>query len=137
MFWHAHKRAGWNFGSPPGAFGAALTLSAGGREKSIVPADQQGAFFGNVPLGAGTVCAFVALCVREREREMAPLQDDLREAAASCLDIAQTTTDLNARTRLLTLAQKFMELAGASSSDQVFEKLLDEFNDAQMLKPSS
>jgi hypothetical protein len=62
------------------------------------------------------------------------LQDELREAAASCLDIAQTTTDQNAKTRLLMLAQKFMELANGSSSDQVLRTLLDEFNNAQMLK---
>jgi hypothetical protein len=65
---------------------------------------------------------------------MAP-QDKFRQAAASCLNIAQTTTDPNARTRLLMLAQKFMELGKASSSDQVLAKLLDEFNDAQIFKP--
>jgi hypothetical protein len=65
------------------------------------------------------------------------LQDELREAAALCLDIAQTTTDPNARARLLMLAQKFMELAHGSASDQVLRTLLDEFNDAQMLKPSN
>jgi hypothetical protein len=65
------------------------------------------------------------------------IQNELREAAASCLDIAQTTTDPNARTRLLILAQKFVELAHGSSSDRVLRTLLDEFNDAQMLKPSN
>jgi hypothetical protein len=65
------------------------------------------------------------------------IQSELREAAASCLDIAQTTTDPNARTRLLILAQKFVELAHGSSSDRVLRTLLDEFNDAQMLKPSN
>jgi hypothetical protein len=67
------------------------------------------------------------------------IQDELREAAASCLDIAQTTTDQDARTRLLILAQKFVELAsgaaGGASSDQVLGRLLDEFNDGQMRKP--
>jgi hypothetical protein len=62
------------------------------------------------------------------------LQDELREAAASCLNLAQTTTDLGARTRLLVLAQRFNELASGSPSDLVLAKLLDEFNDAQMLK---
>jgi hypothetical protein len=62
-------------------------------------------------------------------------QEQLRRAAADCLDIARTTTDQNARTRLLSLAQKFMELAIGTPSDQVLAKLLDEFNDAQMLKP--
>ena len=61
-------------------------------------------------------------------------QDELREAAASCLEIAQTTTDLNARARLLMLARKFMDLAHGSPSDQILAKLLDEFNNAQMLK---
>jgi hypothetical protein len=62
------------------------------------------------------------------------VQDQLREAAASCLELARTTTDPNARTRLAMLAQKFMELASGSAYDQVLAKLLDEFNDAQMLK---
>jgi hypothetical protein len=64
------------------------------------------------------------------------LNDDLRGAAADCLDIAQTTVDPHARTRLLTLAQKFMELSkgGGLASHMVLSKLLDEFNDAQMLK---
>jgi hypothetical protein len=61
-------------------------------------------------------------------------QEQIRQAAADCLDIAQTTTDQNARTRLLTLAQKFMELAIGTPSDHVLTRLLDEFNDAQMLK---
>jgi len=60
--------------------------------------------------------------------------NEFREAAAHCLEIAQTTTDRNARARLLLLAQKFIELAGGSSSDLVLAKLIDEFNDAQMLK---
>jgi hypothetical protein len=64
------------------------------------------------------------------------LKDDLRRAAADCLDIAQTTVDPNARTRLLTLAQKFVELSeGGLASHLVLSRLLDEFNDAQMLKP--
>jgi hypothetical protein len=63
------------------------------------------------------------------------INDDLRQAAADCLDIAQTTVDTSARTRLLTLAQKFMELSqDGLSSRAVLAKLLDEFNDAQMLK---
>jgi hypothetical protein len=63
------------------------------------------------------------------------LQDELREAAASCLDIAQTTTDQHAKTRLLMLAQKFMEISeGGLASHVVLSKLLDEFNDAQILK---
>jgi hypothetical protein len=63
-------------------------------------------------------------------------QEQLRQAAADCLDIAQTTTDPTAKSRLLTLAQSFMELAeeGLSSSHAVLARLLEEFNDAQMLK---
>jgi len=60
--------------------------------------------------------------------------NEFREAAAHCMEIAQTTTDRNARARLLLLAQKFIDLAGGSSSDLVLAKLIDEFNDAQMLK---
>ena len=71
----------------------------------------------------------------QRENGEMALQDELRDAAGSCLELAQTTTDQNARTRLSTLAQKFLELAGASVQDQILAKLLDEFNDAQMLRP--
>ena len=60
--------------------------------------------------------------------------NEFREAAAHCVEIAQTTTDRNARARLLLLAQKFIDRAGGSSSDLVLAKLIDEFNDAQMLK---
>jgi hypothetical protein len=63
-------------------------------------------------------------------------QEQIRQAAADCLDIAQTTTDPTAKIRLTTLAQNFMELAeeGLSSSHAVLARLLEEFNDAQMLK---
>jgi hypothetical protein len=64
-------------------------------------------------------------------------QDELRNAAATCLDIAQSTTDVTARARLLLLAQKFHEIADALTSDELLAKLLDEFNDAQMVKPRS
>jgi hypothetical protein len=62
-------------------------------------------------------------------------QDELRNAAATCLDVAQSTTDATARTRLLHLAQKFHELANGSTCDELLARLLDEFNDAQMVKP--
>jgi hypothetical protein len=63
------------------------------------------------------------------------LSDDLRQAAAECLDIAQSTADPDARTRLLTLAQKFMEISqGGLHSQVVLSQLLAEFNEAQMLK---
>jgi hypothetical protein len=81
----------------------------------------------------GNRSLLLALWATKGEREMA-LQDELRQAAASCLDIAQTTADTKARTRLLLLAQKFFELANGSPSDLVLAKLLDEFNDAQMFK---
>ncbi len=63
------------------------------------------------------------------------LSEDLRQAAAECLDIAQTTADLDARSRLLTLAQKFREISqGSLHSQVVLSQLLAEFNEAQMLK---
>jgi hypothetical protein len=64
------------------------------------------------------------------------LQDELREAAATCLKAARSTIDAGARARLLLLAQKFHELASGTASNAVLAKLLDEFNDAQMIKPS-
>jgi hypothetical protein len=64
------------------------------------------------------------------------LKEELRAAAASCLHIAQNTSDQTARARLVMLAQNCIELAigSGSPSDHVFSMLLDEFNDAQMLK---
>jgi hypothetical protein len=58
-------------------------------------------------------------------------QNEYREAAAQCLDIAQTTVDENARARLLLLAQKFNELAKGSGSDVVLARLLDHRPDAK------
>ena len=77
--------------------------------------------------GSGNHWAVRALWVAKGGLEMAH-RDEFRAAAASCLDIAQTTTDQNGRARLLMLAQKFIELAGGSSSDHVLAKLIDEFN---------
>ena len=62
------------------------------------------------------------------------IEEELREAAASCLEVARNTADQDMRTRLVMLAQKFMELASGSPSNAVLASLLDEFNDAQMLK---
>jgi hypothetical protein len=61
-------------------------------------------------------------------------QEQLRQASAECLDIARTTTDQNARARLLSLAERFMKLASGTPSDEVLGQLLDEFNDGQMRK---
>jgi hypothetical protein len=84
------------------------------------------------------VCGVWASGDREQgqsENETMSVQDELRDAAGSCLELAQTTTDPNARTLLSTLAQKFLELAGASPAHQVLTTLLEEFNEAQMLHP--
>jgi hypothetical protein len=65
-----------------------------------------------------------------------------RDAATDCLRLARVTTDENARAGLLMMAQKFIDLASTGSSasarpsanEIILRKLIDEFNDAQMLK---
>jgi hypothetical protein len=58
-----------------------------------------------------------------------------RQAAAECLEIANSTTEQQTRTRLVVLASKFLDLArGTSGDDSSLRVLLDEFNDAQMRK---
>jgi hypothetical protein len=78
---------------------------------------------------------FAAFGLPQPENGEMALQDQLRDAAASCLELAQTAADPRARARLSMLAQKFFEIAGVSPQDQVLAKILDEFNDAQMLPP--
>jgi hypothetical protein len=62
-------------------------------------------------------------------------QDTYRQAAAECLAIAKSTTEQDTRMRLVVLASKFLDLAQAQGDDQALRVLMDEFNDAQMLKP--
>lgn len=62
-------------------------------------------------------------------------RDAYRQAAAECLEIANSATEQQTRTRLVVLASKFLDLAnGPNGDDSVLGVLLDEFNDAQMRK---
>jgi hypothetical protein len=63
--------------------------------------------------------------------------EEYRDAAAECVRLARTTTDENAKAKLLMMAQKFIDracAAGSSATEIILRKLIDEFNDAQMLK---
>jgi hypothetical protein len=59
--------------------------------------------------------------------------DEYRHAAAKCVAIARTTSDPDTRTKLLTMAQKWHDMANGSATD--FNAILREFNDQQMSKP--
>jgi hypothetical protein len=61
-------------------------------------------------------------------------RDACRRAAAECLEIANTTTDQDTRTRLTVLADKFLDMANGPGDDSAFRVLIDEFNDFQMRK---
>ncbi len=65
-------------------------------------------------------------------------RDACRRAAAECLEIANTTTDQDTRTRLTVLAGKFLDMAfdmaNGPGDDSAFRILIDEFNDFQMRK---
>lgn len=60
-------------------------------------------------------------------------EDNYRQAAASCLELAKTTTDEKARATLLAMAQKLLDMA-TSASCRGFNAILAMFNDEQMRK---
>jgi hypothetical protein len=59
--------------------------------------------------------------------------DEFRKAAADCVALARTTSDPMTRANLLTMAQKWYDLANGSPTN--FEAILREFNDEQMSRP--
>jgi hypothetical protein len=59
--------------------------------------------------------------------------DEFRKAAANCVALARTTSDPKMRASLLTMAQKWYDLANGSPMN--FEAILREFNDEQMSRP--
>jgi hypothetical protein len=63
-----------------------------------------------------------------------PDREACRRAAAECLEIANTTTDQDTRTRLTILAGDFLDMANGPRDDSAFRVLIDELNDFQMRK---
>ena len=55
-------------------------------------------------------------------------------AAAECLDLARAAQDEQKRVILLTLAQKWLELADPHSEESTFLSALEAFNNWQMKK---
>jgi hypothetical protein len=55
--------------------------------------------------------------------------------AAECFEIATTTTDSAARATLLMMAQRWLEMAGETFGDRLFNALIDDFNQRQMVDP--
>jgi hypothetical protein len=55
--------------------------------------------------------------------------------AAQCFEMAAATTDSAARVRLLMMAQRWLEMAGETFGDRLFNALIDDFNERQMADP--
>jgi hypothetical protein len=60
--------------------------------------------------------------------------EELRRTAAECLALAQATTDPDARTALILMAERLYDAASRATVD--FDSLVQDFNDDQMT-PSS
>jgi hypothetical protein len=61
---------------------------------------------------------------------------EFRASAAKCLRLAAYTTDSGTRTALLSMAQRYLELAGDRSSGTIWgDALLPEANDQRTDKP--
>jgi hypothetical protein len=58
---------------------------------------------------------------------------EFRKAAADCVALARMTSDPKTRASLLTMAQKWYDLANGPPTN--FEAILREFNDEQMSRP--
>ena len=58
--------------------------------------------------------------------------DEFRRAAIESMELARKTTDANARTALLIMAQKWFVLANRSAGDGWLNPVLLEFNDQRM-----
>jgi len=61
--------------------------------------------------------------------------DRYRAMAAQCFEMATTTSDTAARATLLTMAQRWLEMAGETFGDRLFNALIDDFNERQMVDP--
>jgi hypothetical protein len=61
---------------------------------------------------------------------MADRSDEFRRAAANCVAIARTTADPATRVSLLTMAQRWYDLANGPAVN--FDAIVREFNDRQM-----
>jgi hypothetical protein len=62
---------------------------------------------------------------------MADRADELRDTAAQCLALAQSTTDPQIRAALLIMAQKLNDIASGRPAN--FDMAQQEFNEQQML----
>jgi len=58
--------------------------------------------------------------------------EEFRKAASECLYLARTTSDQSTRASLLTMAQKWFELANGPPSQGAFDTAVRAFNDRQL-----
>jgi hypothetical protein len=68
---------------------------------------------------------------------MADRSDEYRAAASECLRLARMTSDENARTSLLVMAQKWFDLANGPRGQDALDVAVRAFNDWQMSPQSS
>jgi hypothetical protein len=80
--------------------------------------------------GRGTKFSHCELVSRESLRIMSDRSDEYRNAAAECIAMARNSTDPDTRLQLLTMAQKWLDLANGPQLD--FDAILKAFNDRQM-----
>jgi hypothetical protein len=59
-------------------------------------------------------------------------QEKYFKAAAECIELARTTRDARTRADLLTLAQKWLDVASHRFPPDQFLALLEEFNEQQL-----
>ena len=60
--------------------------------------------------------------------------DGYRQAAAECVAIARTTSDPDTRVKLMTMAQRWFDMANGSQVN--FDAILRGFNDQHMVPPA-
>jgi hypothetical protein len=58
--------------------------------------------------------------------------DEFRRAASDCLYLARTTSDPGTRSALLTMAQRWFELADGPAGQAALDTAVEAFNDGQM-----
>jgi hypothetical protein len=58
-------------------------------------------------------------------------KEKFRQAAAECLLLAETTTDIRTKAKLVAMAQRWLDMAVDTGSER-FSALLDDFNGRQM-----
>jgi hypothetical protein len=79
-------------------------------------------------------CGFTSALCSIASGEPVDRSDEFRKAAANCVALARTTSDPIARSNLLTMAQRWYEMATRIPED--FNAVVQDSNDQRMSKPA-